>query len=87
MPLDVVIKYIDNTQETIYIPQYLMFGEKPNENSAIKRTTLNPWKWTNPTYTFEIRHKFADIKEIEIDPSQRIADINRKNNRIEFSNK
>jgi len=35
-----------------------------------------------PTYTFEINHKLTDLKIIEIDHSQRMADINRTNNNL-----
>lgn len=68
-----------------YIPQYLMFGEKPVEDPAIPRTVFEPWKWTHPLYTFELNHRLTDLKVVEIDPSQRMADVDRKNNKLELN--
>jgi hypothetical protein len=64
-----------------YIPLSLMFGEKPAEGTA--PVTVHPeWKWTHPEYTFPITKGVQSIKSIEIDPSQRLADINRTNNKL-----
>ena len=40
------------------------------------------WKWVDDTYSFIISKPLTDIKSIEIDPSQRMADVNRVNNKI-----
>jgi len=85
MPIDVLIQYKDGSKDLVYIPQYLMFGEKPVEDYQIPRKTVDPWKWTNPTYTFELSHRLIDIKLVEIDPTQRMADVDRKNNRLELN--
>jgi hypothetical protein len=85
MPLDIEFQFKGGTKEMAYIPQYLMFGEKPVEDKVIPRNSYEPWKWTNPTYTFEINHRLTDLKIIEIDPSQRMADINRTNNKLELT--
>jgi hypothetical protein len=81
MPVDVLITYKDGTQEIHYIPMDLMYGAKPAENS-IKRIVHDEWKWVDPEYSFDISKAVTDIKSIEIDPSQRMADINRINNKI-----
>jgi hypothetical protein len=62
-----------------------MFGEKPVEDPAIPRTTFEAWKWTSPTYTFGLNHRLTDIKVVEIDPTQRMADVDRKNNKLELN--
>jgi len=85
MPIDLVFQFKDGSKEMAYIPQYSMFGEKPVEDKTIPRTSYEPWKWTNPTYTFEVNHRLTDLKIIEIDPSQRMADINRTNNKLELT--
>ena len=85
MPVDVVVQYKDGSKEMAYIPQYLMFGEKPAEDASISRTVFEPWKWTHPTYTFELNHRLTDIKIVEIDPTQRMADVDRKNNKLELN--
>ncbi|HEX9511028.1 MAG TPA: M1 family metallopeptidase [Puia sp.] len=86
MPLDVLVQYKDGSKELAYIPQYLMFGEKPVEDPSIPRTVFGPWKWTHPTYIFQLSHRLVDVKTIEIDPSQRMADIDRKKNKLDLSN-
>ena len=85
MPVDVVVLYKDGSKEMAYIPQYLMFGEKPVEDPSIPRTVFEPWKWTHPTYTFELNHRLTDVKIVEIDPTQRMADVDRKNNKLELN--
>ena len=84
MPLDVLIQYKDGSKEVAYIPQDLQFGEKPVEETSIPRTTYEAWKWTSPTYTFELNHRLTDVKVLDIDPSERMADVDRKNNRLEL---
>ncbi len=84
MPVDVWLTYRDGAKEIAYIPQYFMFGNKPTEDPAIPRLMMEPWKWTEPTYTFVLNHKLTDLKIVEIDPTQRMADVNRKNNKLEI---
>lgn len=85
MPIDLEMVFKDGTRETAYIPQYLMFGEKKNEESNVKRTVGEPWKWTHPTYTISIDRKLIDLKKIEIDPGKRMADGDRRNNKLELN--
>jgi len=85
MPIDVLVQYKDGSKELAYIPQYLQFGVKPVEDPAIPRTNFEPWRWTHPTYTFELNHHLTDLKIVEIDPSQRMADVDRKNNKLELN--
>ncbi len=84
MPLDVELQFKDGSRETVYIPQYLMFGAKPAEDKN-PRIVCEAWKWTSPTYTFETSHHLMDLKIVEIDPTMRMADVNRKNNRLELN--
>ena len=84
MPLDVYLQFKDGSRELAYIPQYSMFGSKPEEDKSIPRIVYDPWKWTNPDYEFEVNHRLTDLKIIEIDPSHRMADINRLNNRLDL---
>jgi len=83
MPIDVQLTFKDSTREAHYIPMSLMFGSKPVEDSSIKRKDYPEWKWTNSTYVIETTRKLTDLKAVEIDPSQRMADVNRKNNKFE----
>jgi hypothetical protein len=84
MPIDLLIQFKDGTKEMAYIPLYSMFGIKPEENKLIPRQVYEPWKWTSPVYEFEINHKLTDVTLVEIDASHRMADVNRKNNRLEL---
>ncbi len=79
MPLDVHVVYADGSEELFYIPLRIMRGEKPAEND-IKRTVLEDWPWVNPTYSFEIPVSADKITSIVIDPSQRLADLDKSNN-------
>ena len=85
MPIDIALSFKDGSRENAYIPQYLMFAAKNNETPEIKRTVGEPWKWTHPTYTIEIDRRLLDLKKIEIDPLQRTADMERKNNILELN--
>jgi hypothetical protein len=57
-----------------------MYGEKPVESDSVPRTVHEEWRWTHPTYTFQTSKKILDLLQVEIDPSQRLADIDRRNN-------
>lgn len=79
MPVDLQLTFKNGKKAMYYIPMYLMFGEKPAENS-IPRIVEQPWKWTHPTYILELDGKLADLEWIEIDPTHRLADVNEKDN-------
>lgn len=84
MPADVQLTFKDSTKELHYIPLNLMYGQKPVESDTVQRTVHEEWKWTHPTYTFQTNRKLLDISEVEIDPSQRLADIDRRNNLLKI---
>ncbi|WP_226388968.1 M1 family metallopeptidase [Penaeicola halotolerans] len=84
MPLDVVVTYADGTQELYYIPLEIMRGSKPTE-SNIKRVDAKRWSWTHPYYELSIPKGAGQIKSVEIDPSGRMADVDRSNNSFELS--
>jgi hypothetical protein len=44
------------------------------------------WQWVAPTYTFETSKPLSALKSIEIDPSYRMPDLNRSNNKLEIPN-
>ncbi|MBX2922657.1 MAG: M1 family metallopeptidase [Chitinophagaceae bacterium] len=84
MPLDIMLQYKDGSKEIAYIPQLIMFGQKPPEDST-SRTVHEPWKWTHPTYVFEISQRLTNLRSVEIDPTARMADTDRKNNKLELT--
>lgn len=84
MPVDVVITYEDGTSEQVYLPLVIMRGEKGNEKGMPERVLTEMWPWTNLTKTFTIPKNIKLIKSVEIDPSKRMADLQRDNNKVEF---
>lgn len=80
MPIDLVVTYQDGRQETLYLPSVLQWGEKPEEKGAPKRIMTERWAWTHLEKEIVLERPLSSIKSIEIDPSQRMADINRENN-------
>lgn len=84
MPVEVYVTYKDGSSETHYMPLDLMLSGKKAE--AANWITHEEWKWTAPTYSFELSKPISQLKSIEIDPSQRMPDVNRTNNKIEIPN-
>ncbi len=84
MPIDVKLTFKDGSSEWHYVPRYLMFGAKAAEEGQAPRKTYDAWKWTHATYRISTTHRLTDIVSVEIDPSQRMADVDRKNNRLEL---
>ncbi len=85
MPIELEVTLKDGTKQHYYIPTNETLGNKSKESGS-NRIDKVAWPWVNPTYDLNINAKVADIQSIEIDPSQTMADINRKNNKIDMSN-
>lgn len=81
MPIDLLVEYADGSKELIYIPLGAMRGIKEKENleiyNGIPRRVLKEWFWTQPDYEIIFD---KTVKKIEIDPTKRLADVDRKNN-------
>lgn len=75
MPIDLTVHFTDGTSQDLYIPYRRMFWQKPTSAKVLK-----DWGWAYPTYEFELDRPKEDIQKIEIDPSQRMADVHRDNN-------
>ena len=84
MPVDLVVTYKDGSAELIYLPLVIMRGEKVLETTQPLRTMTSDWPWTNLTKTIKLNQPMENIKSVEIDPSMRMADLERKNNKLEF---
>lgn len=84
MPLDVLVEYTDGSKELLYIPLREMRGGKDAEDMSlyknITRIELKEWFWTKPNYELQLD---KEVKTIEIDPSMRMADVDRSNNKWE----
>jgi hypothetical protein len=80
MPVDLQLSYKDGATEMHYIPLTLLFGNKPAENTTELRVIEKEWSWTDPYYIITVKHPLKDIDKIELDPSKRMADVDRDNN-------
>jgi|TARA_B110000285_G_C15141603_1_gene631108 hypothetical protein len=79
MPLEVLVQYKNGEAELHYIPISLMRGEK--ENPYAIDWTLHPdWAWASKDYSFSVNKAKSEIEVIVIDPSNLMADIDKKNN-------
>jgi len=80
MPIDLVVTLQDSSQVKYYIPLRIMRGEKKLDNREMKTRVMKDWPWTFPQYRLTIDYPIDQIRSIEIDPTRRMADIDRKNN-------
>jgi hypothetical protein len=80
MPLDVQVTYTDGSNEWYYIPLRIMWGEKENPYASSTWNVSEDWPWVYPEYDLSIDRPVNEIARIEIDPSMRMADINRTDN-------
>ncbi len=85
MPIEVLVTYKDGSSELHYMPLDLMLAGKKVEGVGT-RIDHPEWQWVQPTYTFETTKPLSALKSIEIDPSYRMPDINRSNNKLEIPN-
>lgn len=85
MPLDVQVRYTDGSIETFNIPLRMMRGHKPAEAAEARFTVAEDWPWTHPVYELLIDKPVEMIQEVLIDPTQRMADIDRENNAVEVN--
>lgn len=80
MPLEVEVTLTDSSSTVYYIPLEIMRGEKENEYSGKEWIQEEDWQWVFPEYTLTIDQPKSIIQKIEIDPSYRLADVNREDN-------
>ena len=84
MPVDVQINFKDGSKELHYVPLNLMFGAKEVEDKEVPRISHEPWMWPAENYVISIAKPLNTITTVEIDPKQRTADVNRKDNKLEI---
>jgi hypothetical protein len=83
MPIDVQLTFKDSTQELHYVPRGEMYNIKPVEHN-IPRTVYAPQPWTHREMVISTTKPLSDIIGVEIDPSLRLADVDRKNNKLDL---
>ena len=84
MPLEVLVKYKDGSEEFYYIPISLMRGEKKQPTYAKNWRQIKDWSWAYKKYTFEVNNKLESIKSIDLNPTGLIADTDNSNDIIIF---
>ena len=81
MPLDICVKLNNGTVIWYNIPLRIMRGNKTNDIIGNDFKVLSDWPWVYENYEFTIDLPKDQIKEIKIDPSTRLADVNDDNNK------
>lgn len=87
MPIDLTVTYKDSSRITYTIPLTVMYGAKSAENDNLNWgfEVEKAWQWTNPKYAFTIERPIDEMLSLEIDPTRRMADIDRSNNLIQIN--
>ncbi|MEO1262885.1 MAG: M1 family metallopeptidase [Bacteroidota bacterium] len=80
MPIDLKITCGDGEIEMYTIPLAIMRGEKKSDKYNLPIKLLPDWRWTHRTYEVTLDKKFKNIEKVEIDPSQRMLDMDKSNN-------
>lgn len=80
MPIDVAVKLKNGETEYFTIPLRIMRSAKKEDPLCGEMNIQEDWPWTFPEYKLSLPFELDDIESIEIDPSQRMADIDRTNN-------
>ena len=81
MPIEIEIQYDDFSTTNYYIPLSIMRGEKDLGDNVV---LLKDWEWVNEYYEFDIDLSEKKITKIEINPSGKMADVDKENNIIKF---
>lgn len=79
MPVEVMLTLKDGSQHLYYAPLESMRGLKPAETS-VPRTVLPDHRWVDNLIFFDAPFPKAQIRKIEIDPTQRLADMDMADN-------
>lgn len=80
MPIDLYVTFDDGKTAVYSIPLQIMRGHKPADATGVEWIKSESWSWTHPTYELVIDKPIGKIKKLEIDPTERLADVNRENN-------
>ena len=80
MPVDLIVTFENGKEETIYLPLVIMRGGKNEESQLPGRSLTQRWPWTNNSIELSIDQSSSPVKALHIDPSGRMADIDRSNN-------
>jgi hypothetical protein len=85
MPIDLYVVDKKGNVTLYYIPMEIMYAKKGSDMFKGTRIDKTPWPWVFPEYEFLIDLPIDQVESIEIDASERMADIDRTNNEYPFS--
>lgn len=80
MPVDVEITLNDGQTMRYHIPLCMMRGGKPSDSGWDVFEKTEAWPWVEPYYQWSVPVRHKDIAKVVIDPTGRMADVNRANN-------
>ena len=80
MPIDVVVTTLDGKKHLFHIPLDIMRNAKQPETDEVQWNVAPDWMWVAPRYELNLPFARSSIKNIEIDPSLRLADVDRSDN-------
>jgi aminopeptidase N len=84
IPIDLQLTFRDSTSALHYIPLNMMYGAKQTENEKQPFVVHEPWNWLQPYYTVTFKEHLLNLLKVEIDPTKRMVDIDRRNNVLEL---
>ena len=76
LPIDVMIRFVDESVRWIHIPVDVAYGHKP---VPANWTVESAWQWVHPVYQLTVESD-SEIKNVRIDPLGRTPDHDRANN-------
>jgi len=82
MPVEIALSFNDSSREMHYVPLNLMYGEKAREGTG-EWITYPAQRWTHRTMVINSKRRLNELRMVEIDPSQRMADVDRRSNKLE----
>jgi hypothetical protein len=80
MPMDVVVTLNSGTKVLYHVPMDLMLRPKTDEKLSDEFVALPAIDWVRKDWSITVPHAEGDIQKVEIDPSLRMADVNRDDN-------
>ncbi len=87
MPIDLFVKTKDGKTVVYNIALEIMRGNKSNEYKDTEWHVAKDWNWTNPEYQLVIDLPLSQIESMQIDATERMADVNKSNNSWPLSDK
>ncbi|HMO62839.1 MAG TPA: M1 family metallopeptidase [Ferruginibacter sp.] len=85
MPIDLQLTFKDGNTAIHHIPLSLMYAAKKAETAKQDFVVHESWGYTIPTYTVSFPRRLTEIIKVEIDPTKRMADIDRRNNTLQLN--